>query len=146
MDQLACLGAQTAGEYSVIRAGASASLHMAGYGDTYFSAGLLLDLCSHFVRYGRERIFFHLFLVVFFGQGSIFPGNRTLSHGDNGKTAALFVPVFDLLDHLIDIIRDLREQDDGTAVIFGNCCNCCKLRSPNCCNSAAKSGRSAVKS
>ena len=40
-DQLTCLGAQTAGEYSVIRAGASASLHMAGYGDTYFSACLL---------------------------------------------------------------------------------------------------------
>ena len=85
---------------------------MAGYGDTYFSAGLLLDLCSHLVGYGRERIFFHLFLVIFFGQGSIFPGDRTLSHSDNGKTAALFVPVFDLLDHLIDIIRDLREQDD----------------------------------
>ena len=85
---------------------------MAGYGDTYFSAGLLLDLRSHFIGYGRERIFFHLFLVIFFGQGSIFLGNRTLSHSDNGKTAALFVPVFDLLDHLIDIIRDLREQDD----------------------------------
>ena len=85
---------------------------MAGHSDTYLSAGLLLDLCSHFVRYGRERVFLHLFLVIFFGQGSVFLGDRTLGYSNNGKTAALLISVFDLLNDFVNIIRDLRKQDN----------------------------------
>ena len=93
---------------------------MTRYGDTYFSAGLLLDLRSHFVRYGRERIFFHLFLVIFFRKGCILFGDSTLSYRDDGKTAAFFVSVFNFLDHLIDIVRNLGNQNDIRAA--GHAC------------------------
>ena len=57
-----------------------------------------------------------LFLVLFLGELRVFLGDGAFRHGDDGEAAASSVPVLNLLNHLLDVIGNLRNQDNvGTA-------------------------------
>ena len=91
--------------------------------DADLSSCHLLNLVCQFIGNGRIFVVFHFFFIFLLGKLCILFGDSTLGYRDDGKTAAFFVPVFDLLDHLIDIIRNLGNQNDirtaGHACIQG---------------------------
>ena len=85
---------------------------MSRYRHAHFQTGLFLDLIRHLIGYARERILLHLFLVILLGQFRIFFRDRAFRHRQDGETAAALFTLTDGFDHLVDLVRDLRDQDD----------------------------------
>ena len=85
---------------------------MAGHRDADFAAGDLLDLVCDLVRDGRILIVGHFLFIFFLGELGVFLGDRTLCNRKNGEAAAALITNLDRLDDLVDIIRDLRKEDD----------------------------------
>ncbi len=53
-----------------------------------------------------------LFLVFLLGKLSVFLRDGAFCHCNDGESAALSVPVLDLVDHLLDVIGNLGNQDN----------------------------------
>ena len=75
-------------------------------------AGLLPDQIRQLIGYGRIRIIRHFCLVFFLGQLCILFGDRPLRHCQDRKALLRAVPLLNGCTHLVDVIRDLRNQHD----------------------------------
>ena len=103
---------------TVVSTRTSATLHMSRNGNTHFISCTLLNLCCHFI--GDRRIFclFFLCLQLFLGKFCIFFGNRTFSNCQNRETFSIFASFVDGLYNFVNIIRDLRDQNDISAACY----------------------------
>ena len=54
----------------------------------------------------------HIFFLFFFAHGCHFLGNGSLCYGKHGEAFALLGTLVDCFNHLINIIRNLRNQND----------------------------------
>ena len=99
-------------KYTVIGTWTSTTLHMSRNSNTHFISGALLDLCSHFIGNGRIFCFFFLCFQLFLGKLCILFGNRAFCNCQNGKSFSIFASFVDCLHYFIDIIWDLRDQND----------------------------------
>ena len=82
--------------------------------NTHFASNLLENLICDFIGYRWVFLCscFQFFFVFLFRKFCIFFGNRTLSNCKNSKTLACFRTFLDCLGNLLDIIRNLRDQND----------------------------------
>ena len=109
-----CSCTNSGGKNTVIRAGLSASLCMSRNSNTHFASNLLENLICDFIGYRWVFLCscFQFFFVFLFRKFCIFFGNRTLSNCKNSKTLACFRTFLDCFGNLLDIIRNLRDQND----------------------------------
>ena len=116
-DHLRRLGAQTGGKNPVIGAGSAATLHMAGNGDPDLAAGGLGDLVGNAVGDGGELlqhmglVFLEFLLVQLRGL----LGQSAFRHRDDGEAVAGIGTLLDLGKDGVDVVGDLRDQDDVRA-------------------------------
>ena len=109
------VGAELGGQHAVIGAGAAAALHVAGHADAGLGTGHLLDLlrnagCGGGVTglgaLGGPLLALHLGLLG---------GEGTLGHGQNREVLARLGAVLDSSGDLLDVVGQLRQQDDVRA-------------------------------
>ena len=107
--------AELGGQHAVIGAGAAAALHVAGHADAGLGTGHLLDLlrnagCGGGVTglgaLGGPLLALHLGLLG---------GEGTLGHGQNREVLARLGAVLDSSGDLLDVVGQLRQQDDVSA-------------------------------
>ena len=85
---------------------------MTGNGNTNLKPGSFLNLIRNLVRDGGPFLLFSFFLVVLLGQGCVLLGDGTFCDSDDGKALSGLGTIIDGFNDLVDIIRDLRQQDN----------------------------------
>ena len=88
---------------------------MAGHGDAHVEAALLGQSVGDLVGDGRVLGVLLLLAVVLLGELRVLAGDRALGHGEDGEAAAAVVALADLGGDLVDVVRDLGDQDDVSA-------------------------------
>ncbi len=85
---------------------------MAGHRNTNVQSCLFLNLFCDLI--GNRRIFIirHFFLIFFLGKRSVLFGDRALGNGQDRKLAASLGTFVDGIHYFLDIIGNLRNQND----------------------------------
>ena len=79
--------------------------------------GTVFDLFCHFIgnRWVKFSVFFHFLFQFFFTKLCIFFGNRTFCYRQNRKSASVSLSSLDGSHYFINIIWNLRNQDNVCA-------------------------------
>ena len=85
---------------------------MSGNSHADFASGLFGDRVRDLIGDGRILIVGQFLLIFFLGEFRVLLGDRAFRHDDDREAASVSVSLFDRFHNLIDIVRDLRDQDD----------------------------------
>ena len=78
-------------------------------------SGLLLNPVRNFIRYGRIRIIFHLFLIFFLGKFRVFFRNRAFRHRHDCELGTARHTAVNRFNDFVDIVWNFRNQNDVRA-------------------------------
>ena len=88
---------------------------MSGNSHADFAARCLCDRVSDLIGDGRIFVIGEFLLIFFLGKFGVLFGDRAFRDNDDREAAAALVSLLDSLDNLVDVVGDLREQDDVRA-------------------------------
>ena len=99
---------------------------MSGNSNAHFPSCLFLNGGCHFIGNRRISTFLQFFLIFFLRKSSIFFGNSTFCYRNDSEAAALFISLFYFINHFVDVVRNLREQND-----IRSACHTCVQSQPS---------------
>ncbi len=115
-DELRGVYAEVGGEHAVIGARAAAALHVARDDGARFDVRhLLLDFLGKTVGDAAEALFGALGGALLFLHLGFLNGHRAFGDSDDGEGLAVLGALGERIAHLVQIVRDLRQEDDVCA-------------------------------